>query len=279
MKEGGDDDGGGDGGSWRMVSAVIINVNLSPFQTRFANRHTQIQYSTHISFCDNATWIEADSAITDSTTSSCADCCCLVGQGCTRNSSMDHPLYLTHLVITLHIMPSSQTLLPPMIWARSMQTTKRALPRPSVVQTCTRTVSSTASRPLAQPPSQSQTESEELNEAQRYLANKAARKTQRASNPTGASARHASLYSQLFPALLRILAYGSSAYFGLHLLWNILDRDEQTQLMTTQTSALESTARSIAAKVDEAVRQADPAASSSNTQENSKAKRSWYWPF
>lgn len=221
----------------------------------------------------------SESAITDSTTSGCADCCCLVGQGCTRNPSMDHPLYFTHLVDTLNTMPPSQTLLSPLMRVRSIQTKMRPLPRPSVVQTCTRTLSSTCSRPLAQPPSQSQNESEELNEAQRYLANRAARKAQRATNPTGASARHASLYSQLFPALLRILAYGSSAYFGLHLLWNILDRDEQTQLMTTQTSALEATARSIAAKVDKAVHQADAAAPSPDAQATSNAKRPWYWPF
>lgn len=148
-----------------------------------------------------------------------------------------------------------------------------------------RTVSSSPARLLAQPPtsstnSSSDPEREHLNEAQRYLERKATRKADRARDPTSASARHASLYSQLFPALLRILAYGSSAYFGLHLLWNVLDRDEQTKLMHSQTTRLEDAARSIAHKVDKAQQQMTSTASAvaSDTAEGKSNKR-WYWPF
>nr|CDI54326.1 hypothetical protein BN887_00954 [Melanopsichium pennsylvanicum 4] len=130
---------------------------------------------------------------------------------------------------------------------------------------------------LAQPPSTS--EPEEINEAQRYLANKAARKAARASDPTGASARHASLYGQLFPALLRILAYGSSAYFGLHLLWNVLDRDEQTKLMAAQTSGLEATARSIREKVDKAREALSSTTETVTPDGDTRGKKQRYWPF
>ncbi|TKY84633.1 hypothetical protein EX895_006535 [Sporisorium graminicola] len=135
-----------------------------------------------------------------------------------------------------------------------------------------RTLATTSRRTLAQPPPTSP-ETEELNEAQRYLANKAARKAQRLRDPTGASARHASLYSRLFPALLRILAYGSSAYFGLHLLWNVLDRDEQTKLMNAQTNGLEATAKSIVEKVERAKEKVEGAA------EATVSSKRWYWPF
>ncbi|SPO32505.1 uncharacterized protein UTRI_04249 [Ustilago trichophora] len=156
-----------------------------------------------------------------------------------------------------------------------LRVTTRTLTSRLVAQ---RTFISTPSRSLAQPPSQS--EADQLNEAQRYLADKAARKAARASNPTGASARHASLYSQLFPALLRILAYGSSAYFGLHLLWNVLDRDEQTKLMNAQTSGLEATAKSIVEKVDTAKQQVGDAVSGAASEAEHKAgKKRWYWPF
>lgn len=144
--------------------------------------------------------------------------------------------------------------------------------------TTVRTFTSTQLRSLAAPQS---TQEEELNQAQRYLANKAARKAARASNPTGASARHASLYSHIFPALLRILAYGSSAYFGLHLLWNVLDRDEQTKLMKAHTAGLESTARSIAEKVEQAQAKVSDAGSKvvSEVKDGQKeGKKSW-WPF
>ncbi|KAF6766845.1 hypothetical protein PSEUBRA_000798 [Kalmanozyma brasiliensis GHG001] len=166
--------------------------------------------------------------------------------------------------------------------ARLLRVASINVTRPLLLRPPARAFTSTPSRTLAAPPS-SQSETEELNEAQRYLASKAARKLDRSQNPTGSSARHASLYSQLFPALLRILAYGSSAYFGLHLLWNVLDRDEQTELMNAQTSGLESTARSLVEKVDQAKEKVQGAVSSavSDAQEGAeKAKgKRWYWPF
>ncbi|CDR87362.1 uncharacterized protein SPSC_00488 [Sporisorium scitamineum] len=162
-----------------------------------------------------------------------------------------------------------------------LRSASTSLPRPFLLQQ--RPLSTTRPRFLAQPPPTSETE--ELNEAQRYLADKAARKAHRLSNPTGASARHTSLYSQLFPALLRILAYGSSAYFGLHLLWNVLDRDEQTKLMNAQTSGLEATAKSLVEKVDRAKEKVEGLASSTISSVGTQAEKEkgsnkrWYWPF
>lgn len=149
--------------------------------------------------------------------------------------------------------------------SRLLISSLRPLPVHSPRHPLTRTISSTP--PLLAEP--------ELNEAQQYLAAKAARKAARASNPTGASARHGSVYSQLFPALLRILAYGSSAYFGLHLLWNVLDRDEQTKLMNAHTEGLESTARSLAGKVEKAQEQVRGAVEEGKEKVE---KRGW-WPF
>lgn len=149
--------------------------------------------------------------------------------------------------------------------------------RPSLLLLRRRNLSSTPSRSLAAPPP-STSETEELNEAQRYLANKAARRSQRLSNPTGASARHASLYNQLFPALLRILAYGSSAYFGLHLLWNVLDRDEQTKLMNAEASGLEATARALVGKVERAKERVGGSGEEA-AESTGGEKRRWYWPF
>lgn len=80
--------------------------------------------------------------------------------------------------------------------------------------------------------------------------------------------------------MLRILAYGSSAYFGLHLLWNVLDRDEQTKLMNAQTLGLEATAKSIVEKVDTAKQQVAGAVSGAASEAEHKAgKKRWYWPF
>lgn len=139
-----------------------------------------------------------------------------------------------------------------------------------------RPLHTTQHRLFAQPPPPPP--QHELNEAEQYLANKAARKAERARNPTGASARHASLYSQLFPALLRILAYGSTAYFGLHLLWNVLDRDEQTKLMNQHAGSLEGTAKSLAAKVDHATQKLAPSLAAAEPGQSQPKKR-WYWPF
>lgn len=187
--------------------------------------------------------------------------------------------------LDLHCYPldtllTSMTLLAPSTTATLLRTPSPRFTRSVLIRSHTRTLTSTAHRSLVKPRSHFETESEQLNEAQSYLASKAARKAERARNPTGASARHASLYSQLFPALLRILAYGSSAYFGLHLLWNVLDRHEQTQLMNAQTSSLQATAKSLADKVDTAVQQIDASGSSPAIPlPEKRSNKPWYWPF
>lgn len=116
------------------------------------------------------------------------------------------------------------------------------------------------------------------NEAEEYLANKAARRQQRQADPTSARARHASFYTEIMPALLRVFAYGSAAYFGLHLLWNLLDRDEQRQLMAKQADDLEDKIQSITQKVQAATASHDQQAPATPSEQQAPQKRSW-WPF
>lgn len=115
------------------------------------------------------------------------------------------------------------------------------------------------------------------NEAEEYLANKAARRQQRKADPTSARARHASFYTDIVPALLRVLAYGSASYFALHLLWNLLDRDEQRQLMAKQAGQLQDRIHSVTKKVHAATSSRVPS-SAIPPEDQTPRKRSW-WPF
>ena len=45
-----------------------------------------------------------------------------------------------------------------------------------------------------------------------------------AAQPTS---KHRLLYSEIFPPLLRVLAYSTAAYFALHLTWGLLHRSEE----------------------------------------------------
>lgn len=42
--------------------------------------------------------------------------------------------------------------------------------------------------------------------------------------------KHKLVYRQIFPPLIRVLAYGSAVYFSLHLVWQYLDGKEQKRL-------------------------------------------------
>lgn len=114
------------------------------------------------------------------------------------------------------------------------------------------------------------------NEAEDYLARKAARREERKANPTSARARHASLYTEIVPAMMRILAYGSAIYFALHLVWNLLDRDEQRQLMTKQADDLENRILSVTQKVNAANASNSP--DKTESAQSQPRKRSW-WSF
>lgn len=42
--------------------------------------------------------------------------------------------------------------------------------------------------------------------------------------------KHKLVYREIFPPLLRVLAYSSAVYFSLHLTWQVLDAREQRRL-------------------------------------------------
>ncbi|CAO1616192.1 unnamed protein product [Jaminaea pallidilutea] len=87
---------------------------------------------------------------------------------------------------------------------------------------------------------------------------------------TGPPSRHALVYREIWPPLLRCLGYGSAAYFGLHLLWQYLDGEEQKKLEEESRSSLE-------AKVKEA-RQRIGAAAGSSKDKDDRSRASW-WKF
>lgn len=70
----------------------------------------------------------------------------------------------------------------------------------------------------------------------------------------GPQSKHSLFYRELYPPLLRCLAYGSGIYFALHLAWQYLDGEEQNYLEEQQTSQLASKIkelRSGAIRIDE----------------------------
>ncbi|PWY98320.1 hypothetical protein BCV70DRAFT_202102 [Testicularia cyperi] len=151
-------------------------------------------------------------------------------------------------------------------------------PSPSSSSTTSSTLDSSSPSTSTSTPTE-----EPYNEATAYLAAKAARRAHRKSDPSSAAARHASVYTEIFPSLLRIFAWGSTAYFGLHLLWNVLDRDEQRLLMQSHTSSVEANIKAVGDKLDQASSissntgasiNADPTQSKSHPQ-----NKSGWWPF
>ncbi|KAK0545629.1 hypothetical protein OC861_005196 [Tilletia horrida] len=55
----------------------------------------------------------------------------------------------------------------------------------------------------------------------------------------GPPSRHALFYRDIVPPLLRVLAYGSIVYLGLHLTWVVLDREEQDTRHTAEITILQ----------------------------------------
>ncbi|EPQ29944.1 uncharacterized protein PFL1_02616 [Pseudozyma flocculosa PF-1] len=151
-----------------------------------------------------------------------------------------------------------------------------------------------SSKSLAQPPPPSSPppppsptpSSEPRNEAREYLEAKRLRKEARAGQPPS---RHALFYSDIVPPLLRILAYGSTAYFALHLLWNVLDRDEQRALADAKTDGYANTIRNLDEQIEQAKQSVTDKAAAAGKEVEIKAEQikakassgwgSWLWPF
>ncbi|WFD35159.1 hypothetical protein MCUN1_002009 [Malassezia cuniculi] len=52
--------------------------------------------------------------------------------------------------------------------------------------------------------------------------------------------KHALLYREIFPSLIKVLAYSTATYFALHLTWELLDAREQRIKQEQEISALKS---------------------------------------
>ena len=52
--------------------------------------------------------------------------------------------------------------------------------------------------------------------------------------------KHVLLYREIFPPLIRVLAYSTATYFALHLTWELLDAREQRIKQETEISSLQS---------------------------------------
>ncbi|PWN47036.1 hypothetical protein IE53DRAFT_371802 [Violaceomyces palustris] len=93
------------------------------------------------------------------------------------------------------------------------------------------------------------------------------------STSTSSSNRHRLFYTDILPPMLRVLAYGSASYFALHLVWNLLDREEERESMRQGIQDLKQT---VAEKAS-SKQQPTPAPSPTET-----GRPSWYqslWPF
>ena len=55
--------------------------------------------------------------------------------------------------------------------------------------------------------------------------------------------KHALLYREIFPPLIRVLAYSTATYFALHLTWELLDAREQRIKQEREISSLQSEIR------------------------------------
>ncbi|KAN0059933.1 hypothetical protein ACQY0O_007906 [Thecaphora frezii] len=136
------------------------------------------------------------------------------------------------------------------------------------------------------PPPSGPSAEEPRNEALEYLEAKRRRKAAQANQPPS---RHALFYRDIVPAMVRILAYGSSAYFALHLVWNLLDRDEQRILAEQKTQAFQDEIRNLDRQIEEAalnVKGKGEGASHGTRTEGAEAEdgarkgwSSWVWPF
>lgn len=55
--------------------------------------------------------------------------------------------------------------------------------------------------------------------------------------------KDALMYRELFPPILRVLAYSTAAYFALHLTWSLLERREVKERQDAELQSLQSEIR------------------------------------
>ena len=55
--------------------------------------------------------------------------------------------------------------------------------------------------------------------------------------------KDALMYRELFPPILRVLAYSTAAYFALHLTWSLLERREVQERQDAELQSLQSEIR------------------------------------
>jgi hypothetical protein len=71
--------------------------------------------------------------------------------------------------------------------------------------------------------------------------------------PPPPPSKHRLYYRELIPPLFRVLAYSSAVYFGLHLAWSVLERDEQRKLNAMEIHDLQTEAKAAAEKAERQV--------------------------
>lgn len=116
---------------------------------------------------------------------------------------------------------------------------------------------------------------EPRNEALEYLERKRQRKANAANQPPS---RHALFYRDIIPPFLRVIAWGSSAFFAMHLVWNLLDRDEQRVLVERRHKEYEEQIKQLASR-QPALGDGDGAGAGADASRSAGGWLGWLWPF
>ena len=73
-----------------------------------------------------------------------------------------------------------------------------------------------------------------------------------ASGPRGGGpdpkAKSKLLYREIFPPMIRVLAYSTCAYFGMHLAWVLLKSDEEKRVQTAELGDMRAEIRALQGK-------------------------------
>ena len=64
-----------------------------------------------------------------------------------------------------------------------------------------------------------------------------------AQGPAKRKSKHALMYREIFPPLIRVLAYSTATYFGLHLAWLLLEQRESGASQRAEIDALQADVR------------------------------------
>ncbi|CAO1629865.1 unnamed protein product [Sympodiomycopsis kandeliae] len=71
--------------------------------------------------------------------------------------------------------------------------------------------------------------------------------------PGGSHEKHRLFYREFYPPLFRCLVYGTLSYFTLHLIWQILDGQEQDFLRTEEKNVLQDGIKELREKAGDTV--------------------------